>query len=411
MRFLCAPDKLKESLDAPAVARAMERGLLRSLPGAHVDLCPIGDGGEGTASALAAATGGAAIATRVTGPLGEGVDAAWFALGPGLEGRGTTGAPSVPPKGAASGAAFGAAIEMASAAGLALVPAALRDPSRTTTLGFGELIRAARAAGAMSFVLAIGGSATNDGGAGMAQALGVRFLDARGRLINQPMTGGLLPQVARIDPAGVRELFKGCGLTAACDVDNPLTGPRGASQVYAPQKGADGPMVERLDAALHHLAELWRRDLGADVEAMPGAGAAGGLGGGLAAFLGARLRPGAAMVLDAVRFHDRLTRCAACLTAEGRLDEQTLRGKAVSGVAQAAAARGVPVVAFVGSVEGDAQELARRAGLAGVIEIGRGRSREESIRLASGLMEEAVAQWAERAFGARGVDGAPRLGA
>lgn len=372
MRYLCAPDSFKESLSARSAAEAMARGIRRADPGATIDLCPIADGGEGTVEAMLAATRGRAMISRVLGPLGEPIDAAW-----GLLGEGRTGEPLT------------AVVEMAAAAGLALVPPHQRDPTRTTTFGVGQLIRAALDAGARRIILGIGGSATTDGGAGMAQALGVRFRDARGHAIDRPLAGGLLADVADLDTAGLDPRLASTPFVVACDVTNPLTGPRGAAAVYGPQKGATPAQVALLDAQLARLADLLRRRLGRDVESLPGAGAAGGLGAGAVAFLDAKLQRGVELVLQAVGFDARVAGCDWCLTGEGRLDGQSLAGKACLGVALAARARGVPTFALVGSL-GPGAEGAMTQGLAGARAIGQGLPLAESMRRAAELLEAAA---------------------
>lgn len=370
MRVLLAPDKFKGSLSAPDAARAMARGVKRALPAAEVDECPIADGGEGTVAALVAATRGELVKTMVARPhppFARG-EAEWGVLG---DGSGT------------------AVIEMAAASGLVLAPPAGRDPTRTTTYGTGELLRVAMDRGARKIILGIGGSATNDGGCGAAQALGVRFLDRHGIEIQSAMAGGMLGDIASIDLSDLLPRARETEIVVACDVNNPLTGPSGASIIYGPQKGATPPQAAALDRGLSHLAELWREQLGVDVETMPGAGAAGGLGGGLVAFLSARLRPGAGIVLAAVRLRERAKGCDLCLTGEGRLDGQSLSGKACLAVARVADEAGVPTIALVGSASADAGR-ALSAGLAGYRVIGSGLSVEESMRRAAELIEEAA---------------------
>ncbi|MEI8195471.1 MAG: glycerate kinase, partial [Phycisphaerae bacterium] len=246
-----------------------------------------------------------------------------------------------------------AVIEMATASGLALLKPLECNPLITSTVGTGELIRAALRQGVNKILIGIGGSATNDGGMGMARALGVRFLDRRGREL--PEGGGALRQLARIDMQGLeRRLLEGVDLELACDVTNPLTGPRGASAVYGPQKGATPRMVAQLDAGLQQLAAIIQRDIGIDVEKVPGAGAAGGLGAGLLAFLGARPRSGVQIIMEVTDLPRRLRGCDLVITGEGRLDVQTISGKAPGGVAKAAKTLGIPVIALCGSVAPDA---------------------------------------------------------
>jgi len=335
MKIVVAPDSFKESLSADRVAEAIRAGLLRAWEALgpaddrlDVDMVPMADGGEGTVRIVLAAAGGRLCKVRVTGPLSEPVEAEF-----GLLSDGRT-----------------AVIEMASAAGLHLVPEDRRDPTRTTTYGVGELIRAALDAGATRIILGIGGSATTDGGVGCAQALGVRFIEASGRPLSRPLAGGDLPLIARIDVTGRDERLRQVELLVACDVDNPLTGPAGAAAVYSPQKGATPDQVEMLDGALRHLAELIRRDLGVDVEHVEGAGAAGGLGAGLMAFCGAQLRSGFECIAEAVGLAERMRGSSLCITAEGRIDAQSVRGKVISGVGRLARQMGVPCIALAGQL-------------------------------------------------------------
>ncbi|MER3500279.1 MAG: glycerate kinase [Candidatus Fervidibacterota bacterium] len=338
MRFVIAPDSFKGSSSAKEVAQAIAEGLREALPDAECDLVPMADGGEGTVEALVAATGGEIVKVRVTGPLGEPVDAFFGLLGD----RHT------------------AVIEMAAAAGLHLVPPEKRNPMVTTTYGVGELIKAALDAGCRKLIIGIGGSATNDGGAGMAQALGARLLDASGNEIG--FGGGALAKLARIDVSGLDLRVREAEIWVACDVTNPLTGPQGASAVYGPQKGATTEMVQLLDANLRHYAALLRRDLGVDVEQMQGAGAAGGLGAGLMAFCQAKLRRGVELVIEAVRLEERVRDAEFVITGEGKLDFQTGYGKVPHGVAQVAKRFGKPVIAIVGQL-GEGAEKCREWGI------------------------------------------------
>ena len=327
MRIVVAPNAFKGSLSALDAAEAIAEGVRAAAEDADLVLLPIADGGDGTVEALVAATQGERRTLRVHGPLGDPVDADY-----GLIDRGST-----------------AVIEMAKAAGLALVPLAKRDPRITTTYGVGELLQGAYDDGARRFIVGIGGSATNDGGAGLAQALGYHLLDANGHEL--PPGGLALQRLARIDVGGVHANWKEAEVEVASDVTNPLTGPSGASAVYGPQKGATPEIVAELDAALKHFAEIIRRDLGVEVEHLPGAGAAGGLGAGLVAFTGARLRPGAEMVMEALRLDERLDGAQLVITGEGRLDSQTARfGKGPAAVARHARQAGIPVVALGGSI-------------------------------------------------------------
>jgi glycerate kinase len=326
VKIVLAPNALKGSLSAMEAALAMEQGVLAALPIAEVAKVPVADGGDGLAEVLIEALGGEALSLTVSGPLGEPVQATLC---------------HVPSLGLA-------AIEMATASGLALLADEQRNPTRTSTCGTGELIRAALDLGVQRIIVGIGGSATNDGGIGMAAALGVRFLDADGREVTP--VGGALGQIQRVDTSGLDPRLKPVRCDVLCDVDNPLTGPRGASVVYGPQKGATPEQVAALDAGLSYLAERLRADLGLDVSDLPGAGAAGGLGAGLHAFLGAKLRRGVDLVLDLVGLEQALDGADLVITAEGRIDGQTAHGKAPAGVAERAKARNIPCIAIAGSI-------------------------------------------------------------
>jgi len=331
MYVVVAPQSLKGSLDAPDVGEAIAAGIRRVWPDADIRVVPVADGGEGTVRSLVAATGGALRHARVMGPLGEPVDAEYGMLGGNRAGT--------------------AVIEMAAASGLPLVPPEKRNPRMTTTRGTGELMRAALDAGARQLLIGIGGSATNDGGAGMAQALGAQLLDAQGNEL--PAGGVALAKLARIDTSSLDPRLKDVEVQVASDVTNPLCGPEGASAVYGPQKGATPEMVSELDAALAHYGEILTRDLGADVARVPGAGAAGGLGAGLLAFAHAQLVPGAQLVLETLDFAHLLDGAALVFTAEGQLDSQTAYGKAVGAVTTAARKAGAHVVALAGSITAD----------------------------------------------------------
>jgi len=342
LRVLIAPQSFKGSADAVAVAAAVARGIRRAVPDARCDELPLADGGEGTVHALVRATGGSLQRARVHDPLLRAIDAEWGTLGDGST----------------------AVIEMAAANGLPLLREDERDPRRTSTRGTGDLIVAAAMSGADRIIVGIGGSATNDGGAGMARAFGYRFLDAAGAEL--PEGGAALAGLHRIDgqtdPRLVRPVIE-----VACDVRNPLLGPEGASAIYGPQKGATPAMVAELDAALARYAEVVERFVGRNVRDVPGAGAAGGLGAGLIAFLDARLRSGAELVLGAARFTERLGWADLVITGEGRIDAQSLYGKLTQAVVDAAAAAGVPVAIVAGGT-GPGYEALRDRGV-GEIEI------------------------------------------
>jgi glycerate kinase len=376
MRVVIAPDKFKGSLSAPEAAEAMMRGVARVMPGAAIDRVPMADGGEGTVEALVAATGGSYREARVTGPLGEPITARF-----GLLGDGRT-----------------AAIEMASASGLVLVPPSRRNPMIATTRGTGELLLAAISAGARRVIVGIGGSATNDGGAGLGQALGYRLLDDDGREL--PPGGGSLDRLARIDPTGRHPALDEIEVAVACDVTNPLCGPTGASAVYGPQKGATPEMVAILDANLAHFATIAERDLGVAISDVPGSGAAGGLGGGLVAFVSGRLEKGVDLVIEAVDLADRLAAADLCLTGEGALDAQSAFGKTAVGVARLAYAMGCPTLALAGTI-GLGAEAALEQGIDAYFSICPGPiSLDESMTRAGELLESATEQ-AVRGFMAR----------
>ncbi len=335
MRVVVAPDKFEGSLTADQAGRAIEAGLLRARADAQIVVLPVGDGGAGTLAAVLAA-GFERVPVRATGPTGEPVDAA-IAL------RGER-----------------AFVEMAEASGLRRLPGGRRAPLDATTYGTGELIRAAIDFGARDLVLGIGGSATTDGGAGMASALGARFLDAAGQPL--PPGGAALLRLAHVDTRDLDPRIEQTRVTVAADVDSPLVGPRGAAAVFGPQKGASPEDVLLLDSALRRYARVLREVLGVDLADRPGAGAAGGLGAGAIAFLGASLQSGIDLILELIGFAAAADGADLVITGEGKLDFQSLRGKAPLGVARAAAAHGVPVVALAGVVEVAEREL-RAAGI------------------------------------------------
>lgn len=328
MKIVIAPDSFKESLSALEVATQIEAGFRDVFPTWTYVKVPVADGGEGTVAALVAATGGRVVGRTVTGPLGAPVEAFF-----GISGDGST-----------------AIVEMAAASGLALVPQARRDPLAATSYGVGELLLAALDAGARKLIVGIGGSASNDGGAGMAQALGVRLLDAQGHAFAAGAGGGALAALARIDASGLDRRLRQCAIQVACDVDNPLTGPAGASAVFGPQKGATPALVAQLDANLQHYATVIEADLGSAVAALPGAGAGGGLAAALVAFLGAQLRPGADIVAEALGLDALVADADLVITGEGRLDSQSVHGKTPLGVARIARRHGKPVVAIGGGL-------------------------------------------------------------
>jgi glycerate kinase len=352
MKVVVAPGSFKENLSAREVTGHIARGVRDVLPGAEVVCVPMADGGEGTVEALVDAMGGRYVEREVTAPLGDRTRARFVILG-----DGGTPAKRLSRLGRDEGGRT-AVIEMASASGLPLVPPQHRNPLVTTTFGTGELIAAALDRGVTKILIGIGGSATVDGGSGMAKALGVKLLDAEGHDI--PPGGGGLARLDRIDVSGLDARVKSVTIEVACDVDSPLTGKTGAARVYGPQKGATPGQVRVLDKALARLAEVIRRDLGVDVASMPGSGAAGGLGAGLVAFLAATLRNGVEMVVEAVDLAGKMKHAEIVITGEGRMDRSSACGKTPIGVAQTARKLGIPVVALVGSVGEGAHEVLRR---------------------------------------------------
>jgi glycerate 2-kinase len=325
MKIIVIPDSFKGSCSSRETCRRIAAGMAAVFPDAEIVSVPVADGGEGTVEAVIEGVGGRRKRIAVRGPLGEPVSAGYGIMS---DGR--------------------AVIEMAEASGLTLVPEGKRNPLLSSTYGTGQIIADAVKEGCAELLIGIGGSATNDGGMGMAAALGYRFLDSRGRELE--CNGGTLSRIAKIDASGVDPRVKSIRITVACDVSNPLTGPSGASAVFGPQKGATPEMVRALDAGLANLAEIVRSELGIEMENVPGAGAAGGLGGGLIAFAGARLDSGIEAVLDLIRFDEYLEGADLVVTGEGAMDGQTKFGKVPVGVARRAGARGVKTVALVGEI-------------------------------------------------------------
>lgn len=326
MKIGIATDSFKGSLTALEAATCIEIGLKRVLHPLTVIKVPMADGGEGTVQAIIEATGGRWVTRSVHDPLGRKIKTRF-----GITGDGKT-----------------ATLEMASASGLVLLDPAERNPMITSTFGTGEMIKHALNMGVRKILIGIGGSATNDGGTGMARALGVRFLDASGKKL--PEGGGSLLKLAKIDLTGLDPRLKKVSVEVACDVDNPLTGPRGASTVYGPQKGATPAMVRELDACLKQFATIVRKETGIRILTVPGSGAAGGLGAGLMAFLTGQLRPGVDIVIDSVGLKKKLKGCDLVITGEGRMDGQTVFGKTPAGVARVAGELGIPVIAISGSL-------------------------------------------------------------
>lgn len=327
-KIVLIPDSFKGTLSSVEVCRVLRGCVERRLPGCEVRAIPVADGGEGSVDAFLAALGGEKVHARVAGPFFEPVESFY-----GLTDGGKT-----------------AIVEMAACAGLPLA-GERRDPALTTTYGVGELIALAVEGGARKIILGLGGSATNDAGCGAAAALGVRFFD-RTETPFVP-TGGTLGEVERIDVSAARERLRGVEITAMCDIDNPMYGENGAAYVFAPQKGAGPEQVRALDAGLRRLAGVMRRELGMDFAELPGAGAAGAMGAGVTAFLGASLQSGIESVLNAVDFDSAAADADLIFTGEGRLDSQSLRGKVVIGVARRAKRLGKRVIAIVGGAEGE----------------------------------------------------------
>ena len=340
-----APAPFKGALPAAGAARAIGAGVRLALPGCEIRSSPVADGGEGTMEALIAALGGRRRPVTVADPLGREVEAAIGELPGGV-----------------------AVVELAQASGYERLRSGERDPELASTRGTGELIRAALDLGARRIVVGLGGSATTDGGLGLARVLGVRALDADGAELEG--RGVDMARVARIDLTGRDPRLAETVIQVACDVHNPFHGPRGAAAVFGPQKGATPDAVARLDAGLAQVARVVRAQTGIDLQALPGSGAAGGAAGGLAALLGAELTPGAPLVLEAMGFAARLDGAALCVTGEGRIDETTSSGKAPVAVAAACAGAGVPCVALCGEVDLGPAAI-RRLGFTAALAIGR----------------------------------------
>ncbi|WP_051215787.1 glycerate kinase [Ferrimonas futtsuensis] len=344
MKIVIAPDSFKESLTAMEVANAIEAGWHQIDAEAQTIKLPMADGGEGTVQALLDATAGDWLGVEVSAPLGNRRDAGF-----GLLGDGST-----------------AVVEMAQASGLHLVPRDQRNPMLTSTFGTGELILAALERGVDKIIIGIGGSATNDGGAGMMQALGARLLDEEG--VELPPGGGALGRLANLDLCGLDPRLSQVSLEVACDVDNPLCGAKGASAVFGPQKGATPAMVAQLDANLEHYARVIEQQHGVAVAEIPGAGAAGGLGAALAGLLKAQLKPGVEIVMDAVGLEQALQGADLVITGEGCIDGQSVHGKTPVGVSRMAKKAGVPVVALAGSL-GPGAELVHQEGIAALFSV------------------------------------------
>ncbi|MBS58175.1 MAG: glycerate kinase [Chloroflexi bacterium] len=333
MKIVIAPDSYKGSISALNVARSIESGIKKVLPNAECIIVPAADGGDGTLETLVEGSNGEIRSSEVTGPLGEKRNANWGALGDGNT----------------------AVIEMALTSGLALVPEKQLDPLNATTFGLGEIISDALENNFRKFIIGIGGSATNDGGAGMIQALGGKLLDSNGQEITPG--GASLIHLDQIDISTLDSRAKDSDFLIACDVNNPLCGPEGASAIYGPQKGSTPEMVKQLDKALFHYAKIIRRDLGIDISTIPGSGAAGGLGGGFVGFLNGKLLPGVDIVLDFINLDDRLKDADLVITGEGATDQSTIYNKAPIGIANRAKKFNIPVISISGSLNKGFKEV------------------------------------------------------
>ena len=343
MKIVIAPDSFKGSVSSAAACEAIAEGIRRVIPEAKIVSIPMADGGEGTVDALVQSTGGQFRTLEVTGPLGEPVDAAYGILGT--------------PESKDKSKTMTAVIEMSAAAGLTLVPKDRRNPLHTTTHGVGQLIRDALDQGCRDFIIGIGGSGTNDGGTGMAQALGVRFLDQNQSEITDPMTGARMGRVDSIDITQLDSRIAESNFVVACDVQNPLLGPTGATRTYGPQKGADTEAVEILENNMTHIITKIEKLVSKTIRDIPGTGAAGGIGSSLIAFTDAQLQSGIDIVLRYSRFAERAVGADLIITGEGRIDGQTIYGKTIAGVASAAQQLAIPAIALAGAIGPDAQKV------------------------------------------------------
>lgn len=329
-KYVIMPDSFKGTMSSVEVCEIMQRVITLKHPGSEIITVPIADGGEGTVDSFIRAIGGKKIEKQVTGPFGKQVTGFYGLVGD------------------------AAIIEMAAAAGFTAAKD-VGNPAIATSYGVGELIKDAVERGSKKIILGLGGSCTNDGGAGMADALGVRFYDGSGNTFRP--VGGTLSEIERIDDTKAKALLTGVSVEAMCDIDNPLYGPNGAAYVFSPQKGADTKMVEQLDINLKCFAECVKRNLGIDISNLAGGGAAGGMGAGAYAFLNAKLRQGIDVILDIVNFEELINGCDLIFTGEGKLDSQSLGGKVIVGIARRAKPRQIPVIAVVGSISGDISKI------------------------------------------------------
>ena len=370
-KIIIASDSFKGCLSSLDIARAAEAGIRKALPNCVVVGIPVADGGEGTTEALVDAMNGQFVSCNVHDPLMNGKKAEYGILGDGLT----------------------AVIEMAVASGLPLVPPEKRNPMLTTTYGTGELIKDALQRGCRRFLIGIGGSATNDGGTGMLQALGFRFLDCQGNELGKG--GQILEHIAQINTDDALPALQESVFTIACDVNNPFSGVNGAAFVYARQKGADDAMIVRLDNGLKQFASVICATMQKDIDPIPGAGAAGGLGGGFLAFLQATLKPGIQMVLEALDFDNRIRNADLIITGEGRLDRQTGMGKTPSGILEAGKRQQIPVIAIGGAVE-DSDALLQQGFLAvlsiqpGPVSLEQAMDREFAARQVERVVEQII---------------------
>ncbi len=343
-KIILIPDSFKGTMSSQDICGIMAKAIRGHYPKADILSIPVADGGEGSVDSFLAAVGGQKVAATVKGPYFADMESFYGLLPDGT-----------------------AVIEMAACAGLPLVEDR-KVPAKTTTFGVGQLIAHAASAGCAKIIVGLGGSATNDGGTGAAAALGVRFLDAKGEAFIP--VGGTLKHIVHIDMSGLLPALSKINIVTMCDIDNPLCGPQGAAFVFGPQKGAGPEMAKALDEGLAHLGAVIRADLGQDIMNMPGAGAAGGMGGGMAAFLGSPLQMGIEVVLDTVGFDALVTGADLVITGEGKIDAQSLRGKVVIGVARRTRTQGVPLVAIVGDI-GDGIEGVYTEGVDGIFSINR----------------------------------------
>jgi len=368
MKIVVAPDSFKGSLTAIEVSDAIEQGIREIFPEAEIVKIPMADGGDGTVQCLVNTTGGKILREKVTGPLGDEVLAHYGILGDKKT----------------------AVIEMAEASGLTLVPENKRNPLITTTYGTGQLIKAALDQGCRKMIIGIGGSATNDGGAGMVQALGVKLLDQEGEEIG--FGGRELKKIYQIDISYLDNRISDTKVLVASDVINPLCGPKGASRIYGPQKGATPEVIEELDESLAYFAEIIKRDLNKDVKDIPGAGAAGGLGASLIAFLDAELRPGIEIIIEVVKLEQAIKDADLVITGEGKIDSQTIYGKAPIGVAKIAKKYNIPVIA-VAAIIGDDADIVHQYGISSLISVtGQPMRLEESVPNKVALIKNSIKQ-------------------